>query len=72
MPLEHLLHDAALNAFAAAMNQADLTQAGFVRGVDVLLDDRRDLPRRERVQVEVIVDGNAVRQRFTVSLDLFR
>ena len=41
MPLERLLHDAALNALAAAVNQPDLTQSGVVRRVDVFLDDRR-------------------------------
>lgn len=65
MSLECLLHDAALNAFAATVNQADLTQARRVRGSNVLLDDRCHVPWRERVQVELIVDGNAVRHRFT-------
>ena len=56
MPLERLLHDAALNALAAAVNQPDLAQAGLVRGVDVFLDHRRDVARRERVEVEMIFD----------------
>ena len=63
MPLEHLLHDAALDAFAAAVNQAHLTEAELVRGVDVLLDDRRDVTRREGMQVDMVFDGKAVRHR---------
>ena len=60
MPLERLLNDASLDALAAAVNQPDLTKTSFVRGVDVLLDDRRDVARRERVQVEVVFDRDAV------------
>ena len=65
MLLQHVLDDAALNAFAAAVDQADLTEAGFVRGVDVFRDDRCDVTRRELVQVEVVLDRNAVRHRAT-------
>ena len=65
MPLERLLDDAALNAFAATMNQADLTQASLVSGCDVLLDHGCDVTRGERVQVQPIADGNAVGHRFT-------
>ena len=56
MVLEGPLDDAALNAFAASVNQTHLTQAGFVRGGDVLLDDRRHVARRERMQVERAFD----------------
>ena len=51
MLLQHVLDDAALNALAAAVDQADLTEASFVRGVDVFRDDRRDVTRRELVQL---------------------
>ena len=70
MPLEGLLHHAALNALAAAMNQPDLTQSGLVRRVDVFLHHRRDVARRKRVEVEVIFDGDAVVQIYFVRLPL--
>ena len=65
MPLEHLLNDASLNALAAAVNQPDLTETTFVCRIDILLDDRGDVARRERVQVEVGFDRNAVGHRAT-------
>ena len=61
MPLERLLDDPALDAFAAAVNEADLPQACVVRRVHVLLDDRFDIPGRERVQVETMFDRDPVR-----------
>lgn len=67
MLLERLLDDAALDAFAAAVNQPDLTEARLVCGADVLLDHGGDVARRERVQVDLIVDRNAVRHRGTYS-----
>src|SRR5262249_6679842 len=51
MLFEGRLDAAALDALSAAVNQADLTQAGGVGGVHVLLDDRHDVSWRERVQV---------------------
>jgi len=68
MPLERLLNDASLNALAAAVNQPDLTQSGVVRRGDVLLDDRCDVAWRERVQVEVVFDWDAVGHRATAIL----
>ena len=59
MPLECLLHDAALDAFTAAVDQPDLPQPRLVSGGDVLGDDRRDVARREGVQVESAVDWNS-------------
>src|SRR5688500_74039 len=69
MAIERLLHDAALHAFAAAMNQAHFPQACGVRGIDVLIDDGRDVPREERVQIEVVVDGYVVRVHLTGACD---
>ena len=60
MPLECLLHDAALDALAAAVNQPDLAQARLVRGVHLLLDDRLDIARREGVEIEERLDGDVV------------
>ena len=67
MPLERLLNDASLNAFAAAVNQPDLTKTSFVCRVDVLLDDRCHVAWRERMQVEVVFDRDAVSHRATLS-----
>jgi hypothetical protein len=39
MAVKHVLHDAALDASAAAVNQAHLAEAGTVRRADVLVDD---------------------------------
>jgi hypothetical protein len=58
MVLEHLLNDPTLNAFAASVNQPHLAEAGFVRGSDILLDNRCHVARRERMQVERIFDWN--------------
>ena len=57
MTLERLLDDAALDAAAAAVNEAQRAQTARVRGRDVLLDHRRDILRRERVQIELRLDG---------------
>ena len=59
--LERLLHDAALNAFAPAVNQPHLAQPGLVGGVHVFLDDGLDVARRERVKIERVLDRNAMR-----------
>jgi hypothetical protein len=52
MVLERLLDDPALNTFAASVNQPHFAKAGFMRGADVLDDDRRNVARRERVKIE--------------------
>ena len=57
--LERLLNDSALDALAAAMNQAYFTQAGFMGRVDVLVDHRRYFPGCEGMQIERTFDGNA-------------
>jgi hypothetical protein len=61
MPFERLLHDAALHAAAAPVNEPYLAQAGGVCLVDVLLDDRRDIGRRKRVEIERAFDRNPQR-----------
>ena len=50
------MDDRALDADAAAVDQADLTEAAFVSRPKVLLDHRRDVARGERVQVERVID----------------
>jgi hypothetical protein len=58
---ERLLHDAALHASAAAVNQSDLAQPAVPRGGDVLVDNGRDIPRSEGVEVEGVFDRNPTR-----------
>src|SRR5262245_56650952 len=65
MPFERLLDDAALHAGAAAMNQPHLPQPGGVCLGEVLFNDRRDVARREGVQIEGAFDRNA--ERFFLS-----
>ena len=52
MAVENGLDDPPLNALAAAVHQSDHRKAGLDRGVDVILDDRRDVAWRKRVQIE--------------------
>ena len=72
MPLERLLNDPSLNALAAAVNQPDLMQSRLVRRVDVLLDDRGHVAWCERMQVEVVFDGDAVGHRATAIVPVDR
>ena len=60
MPIERLLDDAALHARAAAMDQAHLAKASFVGGGDVFIDNRRDVPGSEGVEVEEMFDRYAM------------
>ena len=53
---ERFLNDAALNAAAAAVDEADFSQSGLVRFVDIFLDERRDIARAERVKIETVFD----------------
>ena len=61
MAFERLLHDAALHAAAASVNEPNLAQPGGVCLVDVLVDDRRDIARRKRVEIERAFDRNPQR-----------
>ena len=56
---EDRLHDLPLDADAAAMDQPHLDEPSGVSGVEILGDDRGDVTRREGVQVERILDGDA-------------
>ncbi len=60
MEVQDRLNDAALHAPSTAVDQAHLGEPGLVRGVKILLDDRRDVARPEGVQVDGIFDGDAV------------
>ena len=63
MPLERVLHDSSLNAFAAAMNQSNVTEPGLVCRIDVFLDDGLDVARSKGVKVEAIFDRDPVGHR---------
>ena len=47
---ENGLHEAALDAAAAAVDEAQRAQPGRVRGVHIFINDRRHVPGPERVQ----------------------
>ena len=49
---ERRLDDAPLHAAASAVNQPDFAQAGGGSRVDVFVNDRWNVARRERVQIE--------------------
>lgn len=52
MVLEDLLHDTALHAFSAAVNEPHLAEPCRMSGGHILLDDRCDVSWRERVQIQ--------------------
>jgi len=59
--LERLVDDAALHPLPAAMDESDIAEPGGVRFVEILLNDRGDVSRREGVQVEGAFDGDPER-----------
>ena len=56
MALECRLHDAALHASAPPVNETNLAEPSGSRRVDVLLDHRRDVPGKERMEVQFGLD----------------
>lgn len=58
---QRLLHDAALYADAAAVDEAHFAESCRMRFVHVVLDDRWNVSRGERVQVERVFDGDPER-----------
>jgi len=58
---DHGLNDFALNPDAPAVDQPDLGEPARGRRVQVLVDDRGNITRRERVEVERILDRDANR-----------
>ena len=48
----------ALHPDAATVNQADLAESPLVGRLQILVDHRSHVPRRERVQIERVLDGN--------------
>jgi hypothetical protein len=61
VPIERGLDDAPLDAAAASVHQTDLAQTGRRRGVDVLGDNRGNVARGERVEIDLAFDRNAHR-----------
>ena len=61
MAHERLVDDTALYTLPTAMDESDVAEPGGVRFVEVLFDDRRDVSRREGVQVEGAFDGDPER-----------
>lgn len=66
MACERLLHDAALHALPATVNQTDLVKPGGVGGGHIFLDDRGDIARGKRVEIERAVDRDAMRHQRTM------
>ena len=54
---EQAMDDRPLDALPPAVDQAHLREASPGRLAEILLDDRRDVPWREGVQVERVLDG---------------
>jgi hypothetical protein len=52
------LDDPALHAASTAMHEADFGEAGGCRSRNVLVNDRGNIARRERMKVEFSLDGN--------------
>jgi len=61
MLIERRLNDTALNASPSSMDDAHLVEAGGRGRVDVLRDHGWNIARRERVQVDLAVDGQLKR-----------
>jgi hypothetical protein len=61
MPVQRRLHHAALHAAPAAVYQAHLSKASRRGGFDVFLDDRYDVGRRKRVQIDLGFDWDLER-----------
>ena len=60
MAVECGLHDAALHAFPAPVDETDVVKPGLRGRSDVFVDDGRNVARREGMEVELRFDGNAV------------
>jgi len=50
------LHDRALDSTATAVDQADFREAASVGGFQIVVDHARHVARRERVEVERLLD----------------
>jgi hypothetical protein len=59
MAREQRLHDPALDADPATVDQPHLEESPLVGGFEIVRDDRRDVARREGVKIERILDRDA-------------
>ena len=55
-PLQHRLNNPALHAAPAAVHDADFDKARLDGRGDVLLDNGRNIRRRERMQIDLALD----------------
>lgn len=53
---EERVHDGALHAAPASMDESDFSEALLLRGPEILVNDRRDVAGQEGVEVELRVD----------------
>ena len=60
MPVERGLHDSPLHAAAPPVNQPHDVEAGLGGRVNVLGDDRRNVPWGERVEIDLAFDRDAL------------
>ena len=60
VPVEHRLDASTLDATAATMDQAHFRQTSRVRRHQVLVDDGRNVARRECVEIDGVFDGKRV------------
>jgi len=58
--VESGLNDAPLHASAPSVNHANFAKARTGGRLDVSLNNRRDVARRERMQIEVILNRHAM------------
>lgn len=61
VPLQDLLHDAALHSCTAAMDESNLVETGGVSLVQILFDHRRDVARGKGVKVDDAFDRDPER-----------
>jgi hypothetical protein len=61
MLVESGVNDPSLNASTATVHEPNLAQAGCMRRLNVLDDDRWHVPGSERMQVERVFDRDVVR-----------
>jgi len=56
MLAQQLLHGGALHALAAPVDQPNLLKSRVASGLEVLVDHRHDVPRREAVEIDRVFD----------------
>jgi hypothetical protein len=56
---QQALHSRALHALAAPVNQPHQRPSGCVSGMQIFVDDRDDIARQKRVEVDRLFNGKA-------------